>query len=343
MNGRVIYAVPELPVPVGGVRVLHRHVELLVEAGVDAYVWTPTPGFSYEWFDSPAPKLQGAELELSADDLLVVPETAVLPGVDPAPGARKVVFNQAHFLCYLNFSAGQDYPGWDPVPGMWVVSEESAEVMGHAEPALPLSRIPNPIDLDLFRPAAARVRRIAWMPRKRPMEADLLERLLRADPRSEGVELVSIQGLPEAEVARILGESTVFLALGFLEGFGLPIAEALACGCLVAGYSGGGGRELFEAPGTWEVPEQRAWLLADRALELTAGIPGEQEVRGSAREWVASRYSAKATLAALLAAVDAASGLAGAAATAVHPMSVDADMTGAMLTKFMGAFGLPTA
>ena len=41
-------------------------------------------------------------------------------------------------------------------------------------------------------------------------------------------------------------ESLLFLSFGFPEGFGLPVAEAFACGCAVIGYDGLGGRELFK-------------------------------------------------------------------------------------------------
>ena len=54
-----------------------------------------------------------------------------------------------------------------------------------------------------------------------------------------------IQNLPHAEVVKVLRESLVFLSFGHPEGFGLPVAEALASACAVAGYSGLGGRELF--------------------------------------------------------------------------------------------------
>ncbi|AHH94772.1 hypothetical protein KALB_1399 [Kutzneria albida DSM 43870] len=327
----------------GGVRVLHRHVELLVEAGVDAFVWLPTEGYRYGWFDSPAPRLYGAELALTEHDLLVVPEGGVRPGVDPAPGARKVIFNQNHFLSYLNFEPDQPYPGWQPAPGVWVVSQESAEVLAATEPELPCSLIPNPLDLDLFRPAAQRVRRIAWMPRKRPLEAKLLERALRADPRSAGVELVALQGLPETEVARILGESSVFLALGLYEGFGLPIAEALASGCLVLGYAAGGGQELFEAPGTWQLPDQRPTMLADAALSMVVdGLPDEDGVRAAARDWVAQRYTAQTATKALRTAVDEAMAQPGAACTAVHPMNLsDPELGAGIMRNFLRAFGMP--
>jgi len=341
VNGRVIYAVPESPAPLGGVRVLHRHVELLVKAGVDAYVWLPAPGYRYEWFDSPAPRLFGPQLELTERDLLAVPEGVLRPGGDPAPGARKVIINQNHFLTYLQFGAEDDYPDWSAVAGAWVVSEDSADVLSRAEPEIPVSLIPNPLDLDLFRPAGSRVRRIAWMPRKRPLEAMVLERLLRRDPRSAGVELTPLEGLPETEVARILGETSVFVALGLFEGFGLPIAEALASGCLVVGYGAGGGRELFGAPGTWQVADQRTTLLADRALSLLDGTPDEESMRLAAREWIAGRYTAGVTAAALLEAVETAMAYPGAAVTARHPADMDNVDRDAMQRVFMKGFGMP--
>jgi glycosyltransferase involved in cell wall biosynthesis len=58
-------------------------------------------------------------------------------------------------------------------------------------------------------------------------------------------------------VAKLLQRSAALLAYGHPEGFGLPLAEAAACGCALIGYSGLGGRELFELAGSagvgWEV------------------------------------------------------------------------------------------
>ena len=55
-----------------------------------------------------------------------------------------------------------------------------------------------------------------------------------------------IVGKPHHEVVSDLQSSLVFLSFGHPEGFGLPVAEALACGCSVVGYSGLGGREIFD-------------------------------------------------------------------------------------------------
>ena len=52
------------------------------------------------------------------------------------------------------------------------------------------------------------------------------------------------------EVACALQDSLLFLSCGHPEGFGLPLAEAIACGCLVVGYHGLGRPRL--RPATYE-------------------------------------------------------------------------------------------
>lgn len=319
MGGRVVYAVKEPDSPGGGVRVQARHVELLRAAGVDAALWFRRPGYRLPWFETDAPIVGGDRLELGADDLLVVPELYLLPGVDPAPGVRKVIFNQNHFLTFWSWRDSTGYPGWDPAPEVWAVSQESCAVLARLHPELPVQLIPNPIDGEVFRPGVKDVPRISWMPRRRPLEAAVLERLLRNDARSDGVELCVLSELTEPEVADALARTSVFVALGISEGFGLPVAEALAAGCLVVGYPAGGGTELFEAPGTYRIEDARPHLVADRALEL-AGVPGDDPVRKAARHWITGRYSAANTQARLLAAVESARQLPSRATTATHPV-----------------------
>ena len=125
--------------------------------------------------------------------------------------------------------------------------------------------------------------------------------------------------LTESQVAEELGRTSVFVALGISEGFGLPVAEALAAGCLVVGYPAGGGEELFEAPGTWRIDDARPLLLADRALELVS-VPAADPVRRAARGWIRNRYSAAVTSTALLAAVASARALPGRSGQATHPI-----------------------
>ncbi|GAA4011203.1 hypothetical protein GCM10022247_36920 [Allokutzneria multivorans] len=312
----IIYAAPEVPVPVGGVRVLARHVELLVEAGHDAVLWCPTPGYRFPFFDCAGPMLSGTEIEVSADDLLVLPEVGIKPGAEPAPGARKVIFNQNHFHMFATWDSDAEYPGWDPAPSVWAVSGESAAVLSRLVPSLPVELVPNSVDTALFRPGDRREWTVAVMPRKRPQEYALLKRLLGADSR---VSVRELTGATEHEVARVLGETSVFVALGDHESFGLPVAEALASGCHVVGYPAGGGAELFTAPGTFEVPDARPLLLVEEIVRVL-GAPDER-VRAASRAWIEERHTREVTREALLKAVDVALARPGSAARATHPMA----------------------
>jgi len=58
--------------------------------------------------------------------------------------------------------------------------------------------------------------------------------------------------ISEGDVGRAMGEAKVFLSLSRLEGFGLTPLEAMASGCVVAGFTGIGGREYANAEnGFW--------------------------------------------------------------------------------------------
>ncbi len=45
----------------------------------------------------------------------------------------------------------------------------------------------------------------------------------------------------QTEIAEHFREADIFLAIGYPEGFALPPLEAMACGCAVIGFTGGGG------------------------------------------------------------------------------------------------------
>ncbi|MDQ2755977.1 MAG: glycosyltransferase [Actinomycetota bacterium] len=327
--GRVLYAGFATAHRSGGVHVMTQHVRLLREQGVPAWLWLPGGAERPGWIDEDLPVITGATTPVGVDDLLVVPETPTVPGCDPAPGARTVIFNQNHFYTYAASPAARSapgFPGWALPPAVWAVSAESRDVLAATLPDLPVTLVPNSVDGRLFHPSGApgaggigEAPRVTWFPRKRPREASLLRELLRHDPRLAGVEVVELVDAPQAEVAQTLGATTVFVALGHSESFGLPVAEALASGCLVAGYDGGGGHELFEAPGAWRVPDQRPLLLRDRVVDLVQRSGELAALRTANREWVLERCALEHTATALRGAVAAALARPGGEAVATHP------------------------
>ncbi|NOX54731.1 MAG: glycosyltransferase [Planctomycetes bacterium] len=163
--------------------------------------------------------------------------------------ARTVIFNQN---CYLTFRKHS----WNDLsrPTLYqrphtvaaiVVSEDSHRYLRTAFPNLRLFRIRNAIDSDRFYPIGTKKPQIAFMPRKNAQDLVQVLKILHLRGSLDGFRLAPIDGMSEKQVAHTLQESAIFLSFGYPEGFGLPPAEAMACGCFVVGYHGQGGREFF--------------------------------------------------------------------------------------------------
>ena len=105
----------------------------------------------------------------------------------------------------------------------------------------------------------------------------------------------AIENLDERGVAECLRESLVFLCLSYHEGFGLPPAEAMACGAIVIGYDGFGGREYILPEFAFPVPAGNVLEFSqtvERVLALQRERPDELRERArQAAAFVAETYS----------------------------------------------------
>ena len=101
----------------------------------------------------------------------------------------------------------------------------------------------NPLEVQYVHPGSRKNRSIAFMPRKNLHDSNVVISLL---DRSSGLDVGHLPRLIKSQRCDLnFATSICFLSFGHPEGFGLPVAEAMACGCAVVGYSGLGGRELF--------------------------------------------------------------------------------------------------
>ncbi|WP_157157446.1 glycosyltransferase [Diaminobutyricimonas sp. LJ205] len=246
----VYYLSPHGRQPSGGVRVIYRHVDLLNELGIPAAVLHEPEGFRHTWFANSTPTVSPRTINLRENDILVVPEYygAGLRGRRPA--VRTLVFNQGAYHTFDEISLsdsgrGAPYSGVDQLIGLITVSVDSAALLRYAFPDLPVHRARPVVDPTIFHPRTGpRRRALAYFPSRRPAERHQLMHLLRA--RGIDWELVPIAGKGEAEVAALLQQCAIFLSFSERDGFGLPPAEAMASGCYVVGYPGGGGKEFFD-------------------------------------------------------------------------------------------------
>jgi glycosyltransferase involved in cell wall biosynthesis len=240
----VYYLCPDYPTPSGGIRAIYRHVDILNEAGIEAAVLHHADGFACSWFEHSTRVVGAPTTRPSPADVLMVPEVYG-PFLDRFPREpRAVLFNQNAYMTFEHVPPAARVP-YEIFAAALTVSEDSARFLRFAFPGLEVSVVANGVDPDLFFPATdPPPKRLALMPRKRPEEAEAILRLL--GERLRGWEVVRIEGVPERRAAELLRSSPLFLALGKQEGFGLPAAEAMASGCYVIGFSGFGGRDLFD-------------------------------------------------------------------------------------------------
>jgi len=241
--------------PTGGIKKLYRQVDLLNKNGISAKILHQRAGFRCSWFENTTPVTSWTEAHFTTADTLLVPEVLGPATVRVVPGVPKVVFNQNGFYTFhqhapaLSNDRETHYLKPDVIAAL-TVSEASMQYLGYAFPDLPIFRIYNSIDPHIFNRDFpyydTKKLQICYMPRKNKDDAEQVFNILKYRGLLDRVKVVTIENKSEAEVAEIMKNSLVFLSFGYPEGFGLPPAEAMACGCVTIGYHGVGGLEFFK-------------------------------------------------------------------------------------------------
>lgn len=287
--------------PTGGHKVSIRHVEALVELGLDAVAVMAGSAHKPDWLAHSAPILD--RVELRPDDIVVLPEDATDLLKRFAAGTHEtVVFNQNHFyagatglgrLSREELARFETHIACSPSAAAWI-----ARYLPHKTVAV----VPAFADERRFQPGEKHPV-IALTPRKRPVEAAAIRfmfaRLYRGSARWEWQ---VVQNAGEAEVAAAFGRASVFLSLSRLEGLGMTTLEAMASGCVPVGFTGIGGRDYASAQnGFWvgeDECEEAAHALV-RATELVERNPAGWALMRDEAQRTAGRYSRAAFLAAL--------------------------------------------
>jgi glycosyltransferase involved in cell wall biosynthesis len=249
---KIIFFCPSISVINGGIKHIFRMAEALIAQGRDAVVFEQN-GQRPSWFASTAPIMGQRDFAPKVDHLYVVPEDQphILADFAKLP-QRKVIYSQNHFYAALGIGDADSYADY----GVTDILCSSRVIYDHCRVRHPAVRghiVPCAVDPDFFKPAPVKRDRIAYMPRKRAIEATYLRDMFRfAYPQYRDWHWLRIADVGEGEAASLLSEARVFLSLSRLEGFGLTPLEAMASDCVVAGFTGIGGREYAtEGNGYW--------------------------------------------------------------------------------------------
>jgi glycosyltransferase involved in cell wall biosynthesis len=294
--GRIIYYIVRSSGPSGGIKVLLEHVRTLRAAGFDAYAYTKNQDQRPTAFEVDAPILSGA-INITAKDVIIRPETFSHTDLVAAAkaGLWQAVFVQNHYFCRHGLGPARRYAELG-IPDVYCASQRIKRFLETNGIASDVPVIPCAVEMPDS--IAGKVERIAVMPRKRRFEFNFIRHhfALRY-PDLADIPWAVIENMPHSEVLETLARSTLFLSLQRLEGFGLPALEAMAAGCLVAGFAGDGGWDYADAAnGSWvqeDALEEAADALAAAARGLRGGDPRFRAMVEAGRS-TAARFGAEA-------------------------------------------------
>jgi glycosyltransferase involved in cell wall biosynthesis len=236
---------PEKRYPSGGVQVIYQHVAMLRRHDREAHA-VHLGRFRVDWFEHAIEPLglEQARTAMRANDVLVVPE--YLPRWAQGFACRhKLAFVQNWGYVAKAIGSG-DYADFG-FTGVLCCGDYLKRWMA-SRTELPVWQVGNGIDFNRFRPDPAQRRpgRLLFLRRK---PAWVLGRRAIRRLRPSLRQAVEVVALPphqtQQQMIQAYQQADVFLALGFPEGFALPPLEAMACGCAVVGFAGGGGRDFM--------------------------------------------------------------------------------------------------
>jgi glycosyltransferase involved in cell wall biosynthesis len=271
---QIIFFCPSVTVINGGIKHIFRMAETLIDLGYSASVFEQN-GQRPNWFHSTAPIVGQGIFTTDADHIYVLPEDQphILADFKQFP-QKKVIYSQNHFYGALGIGEASGYADY----GVTDILCSSKIIYDHCRvrhPTLNAYVIPCAVDQSFFKPAPVKENTLAFMPRKRGIEATYIRDMFRFQfPQYRNWAWQELSTLSESNVAAALGKAKVFLSLSRLEGFGLTPLEAMAAGCVVAGFTGIGGREYATAEnGFWADEDDFPTCVTQlgKAVDLSLG------------------------------------------------------------------------
>jgi len=292
IDKRIFFLAPDNSSPSGGRLMIYHLVDILVKLGYDAHVLHQTRNFRYDWFSNATPVCHTYQMKrsrrrsglikhfcrfylgivkdllaspmestpkatMTKNDILVLPATLTSFCNQILPGMPKVSLSQNPYLlfkcsCFDNRDETIFHPD---IIARITMSELNYAMHCLVFPESTIWNVPVYIDSKLYNYSGRKLRKIAYMPRRMQADSLGLISMLKLRGKLQGFEFVAIDGMSQAGVANTLKDALMFLSFSHREGFGLPPAEAMACGCIVVGYSGNGGDEFFDHTSAYKIPD----------------------------------------------------------------------------------------
>ena len=242
----VLYFCPDFPSPSGGTRTLYQHVRHLNDSGIDACIVHHRSGFKLSWHELSVPvRWLGNRFTCHHEDILVFPEGLVeLMKTFRATSHTKIVIALSWSYIYPALAEGEHWRQF----GIQDVLTPCRRIQSFVRWTmnLPATLFYHAIDRHRYQPAEAKENLVVYSARKSDAGTNL-EKISRYHPILQQLSWQAVDELPESDYARILSKARFFLACGIQEGLNVSVLEAMASGCIVMGFNGGGSDYMTDA------------------------------------------------------------------------------------------------
>jgi hypothetical protein len=194
-------------------------------------------------------KNKSKNIVVNPNDIIVFPEIYGPNITEVLIGNKKVIYNQGAYQTFFHHDLNLQHKSTpylnEEVIATIVNSENAKEYINYVFPNMEVQRVRYGIDSNNFYLSENKKKKIGFMPRRLRVDLVQVINILKFRGILDDWELVEIDNMNEQEVANNLRNCAFFLSFSINEGFGMPPAEAMACGCIVVGYAGKGGKEFF--------------------------------------------------------------------------------------------------
>jgi hypothetical protein len=271
---------PQKRYPTGGVQVIYQHVGMLQKHGVEAHV-VHLGDFRVDWFEHAVEPItiDQAKIRIGQNDVLVVPER-IPQWANEFSCRRKLAFVQNWGLVENAVGRG-DYADFGFTGVVCCGSYLKNWMETHT--ALPIWMVGNGIEQEKFKPEPANRRpgSLLYLRRKPTwILGDQALRLLSPHLRRTLRVIVLPHYQTQHQMIEAYQQADIFVPLGFPEGFSLPPLEAMACGCAVVGFSGGGGLDFMKDGQTaLVVPDGDVAMLAQAVERILTDSELREKIR----------------------------------------------------------------
>ncbi len=262
--------------PTGGIKVIYQHCMLLRELGIDAKPLLMGK-YNGNFFHYDIPSVTYGEVKdtIGSNDIIVATEFRPYEGL-LFTKATKVLFlqNWAGLTKWLSPNdRDKNYLqlGYDDV----VTCSKYCSDYVEKHMKISAKTIRNGIDLNVFKPDVSKRihKRILAMSRKNPED---LKKILKSLESSD-YDIRVVDGLTQSQLINEYQSADIFIATGYPEGFSLPPLEAMACGCVVVGFTGGAAREFMLHESTAMVAEDGDTMALTTMLHSLINNPIKKE------------------------------------------------------------------